>query len=164
MCPSLRQGGQTVPGLVDQVRGVPEQPGSGAFLYSISWWGESREEGTTRQEKLEGVRWRCYTEDFDVPRSEESLVSKQRHETHFRGRVQGVGFRWTVQRIANHFEVVGYVRNLADGRVQLVAEGEEEELARFGQAIEAEMSGFIAASAVMKMAAIDEFERFEIRY
>ncbi len=91
-------------------------------------------------------------------------MSKVRQEVHFRGRVQGVGFRWTVQRIANHFEVVGYVRNMPDGRVQLVAEGDEEELERFVGAIEAEMNRHIADVSVMKMAAIDEFSRFEIRY
>ena len=89
---------------------------------------------------------------------------KQRHEVHFRGRVQGVGFRWTVQRIANHFEIVGYVRNLPDGRVQLVAEGEDEELTRFVGAIESEMNRYIAETSVMKTAAIDEFENFDIRY
>ena len=91
-------------------------------------------------------------------------MSKQRQEVHFRGRVQGVGFRWTVQRIANHFEVVGYVRNLADGRVQLVAEGDPEELSRFLRAIEAEMGGFIADSSISTMGEIGEFKQFTIRY
>ena len=91
-------------------------------------------------------------------------MSKQRQEVHFRGRVQGVGFRWTVQRIANHFEVVGYVRNLSDGRVQLVTEGAPEELSRFLRAIEAEMGRFIADSSISTTGAIDEFRQFEIRY
>jgi acylphosphatase len=91
-------------------------------------------------------------------------MSNVRQEVHFRGRVQGVGFRWTVQRIANHFEVAGYVRNTPDGRVQLVAEGDELELQRFVRAIEVEMDRYIADVLVTKMAAIDEFSRFEIRY
>ena len=91
-------------------------------------------------------------------------MAKQRREVHFRGRVQGVGFRWTVQRIANHFEVLGYVKNLPDGRVQLVAEGGQEELDRFVLAIEAEMGGYIADRSVSTTAAIDEFDRFDIRY
>lgn len=91
-------------------------------------------------------------------------MSNQRQEVHFRGRVQGVGFRWTVQRIANHFSVVGYVKNLPDGRVQLVVEGMPEEISRFVGAIEAEMGAYISDRSVSTMAAIDEFERFQIRY
>lgn len=91
-------------------------------------------------------------------------MSKQRQEVHFRGRVQGVGFRWTVQRIANHFEVAGYVKNLPDGRVQLVAEGAADELSRFVRAIEAEMGCYIADHSISTTGAIDEFKRFEIRY
>lgn len=43
----------------------------------------------------------------------------------FSGTVQGVGFRFTTERIARHFEVTGYVRNRPDGKVELYAEGEE---------------------------------------
>ena len=49
----------------------------------------------------------------------------------FAGSVQGVGFRYTTERIARHFEVTGYVRNLPDGRVELFAEGEEQTLKDF---------------------------------
>lgn len=49
----------------------------------------------------------------------------------FQGRVQGVGFRATTADIAVNFAVVGHVRNMRDGSVELVAQGESEELARF---------------------------------
>ena len=91
-------------------------------------------------------------------------MSTVRQEVHFRGRVQGVGFRWTVQRIANHFEVVGYVRNLPDRQVQLVAEGDESELDRFIDAIRAEMNHYITEVAITEGPAIGEFDRFQIRY
>ena len=39
----------------------------------------------------------------------------------YTGRVQGVGFRYTAKRIANEFDVVGWVKNLPDGRVELQA-------------------------------------------
>ena len=42
------------------------------------------------------------------------------------GEVQGVGFRFFAQRIASRHQVVGYVRNLADGRVEVLAEGTPE--------------------------------------
>ena len=54
---------------------------------------------------------------------------------HFTGRVQGVGFRWTTERIAARFTVTGRVRNLVDGRVWLLAEGEKGEVGKFIQEI-----------------------------
>jgi acylphosphatase len=42
------------------------------------------------------------------------------------GEVQGVGFRYFTQRVAARHQVVGYVRNLDDGRVEVVAEGTPE--------------------------------------
>ena len=42
----------------------------------------------------------------------------------FSGRVQGVGFRFTAHRIALRYELTGFVRNLPDGTVEVVAEGE----------------------------------------
>jgi acylphosphatase len=63
----------------------------------------------------------------------------------YSGRVQGVGFRATVRRIACGYDVTGTVRNLPDGRVELVAEGMRAELKAFLEGItESELSGFIA--------------------
>jgi acylphosphatase len=50
---------------------------------------------------------------------------------YFEGKVQGVGFRATVKRIAKGFDVAGWVCNLPDGRVELFCQGEEEELEPF---------------------------------
>lgn len=52
----------------------------------------------------------------------------ERRSVWFSGRVQGVGFRYTARRLASGFDVVGTVRNLADGRVELIAEGEPREI------------------------------------
>ena len=49
----------------------------------------------------------------------------------YEGYVQGVGFRWTTKRIAQGYEVSGWVRNLADGRVELQVSGEDDEVAPF---------------------------------
>jgi acylphosphatase len=47
------------------------------------------------------------------------------------GEVQGVGFRYFTQRVAARHQVVGYVRNLADGRVEILAEGTPESVEGF---------------------------------
>ncbi|NPA13154.1 MAG: acylphosphatase [Aquificae bacterium] len=54
----------------------------------------------------------------------------------FAGTVQGVGFRYFVKNKADQFGVKGYVRNLPDGTVEVVAEGDEETLRKFFEAIE----------------------------
>ncbi|HVU24257.1 MAG TPA: acylphosphatase [Opitutus sp.] len=71
-------------------------------------------------------------------------MAEVHHETvFFAGRVQGVGFRYTVMQLAAGYEVTGYVRNLADGRVQLEAEGTADEIAAFVASIEERMHGYI---------------------
>jgi acylphosphatase len=53
----------------------------------------------------------------------------------FSGRVQGVGFRRTAERLSQSFQVHGFVRNLPDGRVELCAEGKDEEVDGFIQKV-----------------------------
>lgn len=57
-----------------------------------------------------------------------AMIEKQ---AFYAGRVQGVGFRFSTKQIATGFEVIGWVRNLPDGRVELQAKGEPEEVAEF---------------------------------
>jgi acylphosphatase len=54
---------------------------------------------------------------------------------YFAGRVQGVGFRFATKQIAKGFDVLGWVRNCDDGRVELQVMGEEEEVEAFLQEI-----------------------------
>jgi acylphosphatase len=62
-------------------------------------------------------------------------MSRRRVTVYYSGRVQGVGFRYTVKSLTPGYEVTGTVRNLSDGRVELVAEGAQDELEAFRQAI-----------------------------
>jgi acylphosphatase len=90
-------------------------------------------------------------------------ISHQRRQVHYRGQVQGVGFRYTARQIAQSFAVSGYVRNLPDGRVELVVEGDSAEIDRFVAQLESSMRGYINGTETRQFAATGEFESFEIR-
>lgn len=82
----------------------------------------------------------------------------------YEGRVQGVGFRYTARRIAAGFDVAGYVRNLADGRVELVASGDREEVEGYLEALrESELAGHIDQAAAADIDKPDGLRGFEIR-
>lgn len=81
----------------------------------------------------------------------------------YSGRVQGVGFRYTVKTVVSGFEVTGVVRNLADGRVELVAEGTREELNAFREAIrDSGLESFIQNEEVIWGEPANSFRGFEI--
>lgn len=66
-----------------------------------------------------------------------------RLEIHFTGHVQGVGFRWSTVQVSKEFEVAGWVRNLADGRVQLEVEGVASEVESFVAEVTRRMGDYI---------------------
>jgi acylphosphatase len=81
----------------------------------------------------------------------------------YSGRVQGVGFRYTVKTVVSGFEVTGIVRNLADGRVESIAEGRRDELNAFRQAIrESGLESFIDDEEVIWGEPANNFRGFEI--
>jgi len=92
-------------------------------------------------------------------------MALQRRRIYFSGRVQGVGFRATTNWLARGFDVAGYVRNLADGRVEALVEGEPGELDRFVDSIRDELGGFIQGlDATDEPAGDPPLEGFAIRY
>ncbi|HEY2712010.1 MAG TPA: acylphosphatase [Chthoniobacterales bacterium] len=83
----------------------------------------------------------------------------------FVGSVQGVGFRWTVKHIATGFEVIGWVRNLPDGRVELQATGEESEVRAFIEAIgQSELRAHIREQTEFTLPEPPRARGFEIRH
>ena len=66
-----------------------------------------------------------------------------RLRVYFSGQVQGVGMRATAGQLAPRFSVQGWVRNLPDGRVEILAEGKQADIENFLAAIGDEMSTYI---------------------
>jgi acylphosphatase len=66
-----------------------------------------------------------------------------RYTVHFTGHVQGVGFRYTCCQLAENCVVAGYVMNLPDRRVKLVAEGDKQELDALLKTIRQRMNQYI---------------------
>jgi acylphosphatase len=69
----------------------------------------------------------------------------------YSGRVQGVGFRFTAQELAEGLPVSGYVRNLPAGDVELVAEGAAKAVDEFVNLVSERMAGYIEHSTVEEM-------------
>ncbi len=90
-------------------------------------------------------------------------MRKQVH-IYYSGRVQGVGFRFTAQDIANDLEVLGWVKNLRDGRVELVAEAEEKILKDFLDRIDEYFSEYIRDKDIQWRQATGEFKEFGLEF
>jgi acylphosphatase len=90
-------------------------------------------------------------------------MKRERVTNFYSGRVQGVGFRYTVKTTATGFEVTGTVRNLDDGRVEMIAEGRKGELDEFLKAIrDSEVGRFIRNEQTSWSDAKNEYRGFEI--
>ncbi len=91
------------------------------------------------------------------------MVASVRIEAYFCGHVQGVGFRFTTVDIADRFPgIVGFVRNRADGRVEVVAEGPEDQVSGFIAAVEDAMGPYIRKVDKKQLPATGEFTHFTI--
>ncbi len=90
-------------------------------------------------------------------------MSQERRRVYYSGRVQGVGFRYTAHRLAQGFAVSGFVRNLDDGRVELLAEGDPAELDRFLGAIQGRFGGSIDDIQVERLPGEPSCRGFTIR-
>ena len=92
-----------------------------------------------------------------------------RYIVHFSGNVQGVGFRYTTVSLAAGEVVAGYVQNLPNGTVKMVAEGEADVLDRLITAVQEKMKGNIDDAQIDQGTATGEFGRpgidhLEVRY
>ncbi|HKB91679.1 MAG TPA: acylphosphatase [Opitutaceae bacterium] len=81
----------------------------------------------------------------------------------FSGHVQGVGFRYATLQVAKEFEIAGFVQNLADGRVEVQAEGRASEVNAFITALEEKMHGYIRKTERQAKKGPPTFSDFVIR-
>lgn len=82
----------------------------------------------------------------------------------FEGRVQGVGFRYTVKQLATGFDVLGNVKNLPEGTVELNLMGEEDEVAEFLNEIveESTLSHYIKTMQLAEIPLLENVKGFII--
>ena len=85
------------------------------------------------------------------------------YSTHYEGKVQGVGFRASVLGLARGYDVTGHVQNLSDGRVEIIAQGDPEEVEDFFQAIrESHLASHILAEQKNRVETEARFRGFKI--
>ena len=87
-----------------------------------------------------------------------------RKHIYYSGRVQGVGFRYTTARIAANYSVNGFVRNMMDGRVEIVVEGEKSNVQAFLDAVTGEMNGYIRDARIIDEPDAGKLTGFDIRF
>ncbi len=88
----------------------------------------------------------------------------QRRACYFSGRVQGIGFRYTAHNIALQHNVNGYVRNLPDGRVEMVVEGPDSEIDEVLTSLQGRLNGFIRHVDQEMQSPTGEYNQFYIKH
>ena len=110
----------------------------------------------------------CYAGTAFLPMKNENQrepVSRRRVAVRYDGHVQGVGFRFTVVRLASRLDLTGYVLNEYDGSVRLVAEGAEQILLDFLRAIRLSSLGrYLTGETASWSEATGEFDDFGVKF
>ncbi len=86
------------------------------------------------------------------------------YEVVFSGAVQGVGFRFSARNLAAKHKIKGWVMNLSDGRVKLLAEGSREDLDNFLHDLRDEFKRYIADYMFQEKEASGDYEDFQIKF
>lgn len=90
-------------------------------------------------------------------------MAMEQRIVHFSGMVQGVGFRYAACRVAGGFAVTGCVRNLPDGRVECLVEGQAGEIDAFLEALRRQMEGYISGEQQVSLPASGRYRVFGVR-
>ena len=89
--------------------------------------------------------------------------NKQAH-IYYVGTVQGVGFRYTTRSFAVELTLSGWVRNLADGRVEIMVEGTQDDIDKLCQRLEEQFEGHILNKTIEWNNATGKFGEFQVTH
>ena len=82
----------------------------------------------------------------------------------FTGHVQGVGFRFTAQRIASRHQLSGFVRNLPDGSVEMLAQGKADDVESCIEDIKADFAGYVRQTIIEDVPVNPAYKNFRIAF
>ena len=82
----------------------------------------------------------------------------------FVGRVQGVGFRFTAYTIANRYQLIGFVRNVPDGSVEMLAQANPEDIASCIEEIKDSFTGYIRETRIDEVSPNPKYTDFRITF
>lgn len=91
-------------------------------------------------------------------------MPEKRFHAFFSGRVQGVGFRFTAQSLANNLKISGWVRNTDDDRVEIVAQGRDKKLDDFLSQLNGYFGRYIKNVEIDWVEPLKENADFEIKF
>ena len=94
--------------------------------------------------------------------SKKTLTNKSLH-IYYSGSVQGVGFRYTAERLALSLKLTGWVKNLPDGRVEIICEGERSDIETFLQRLSDIFKIYIKDADMEWGRASGDFDTFDVR-
>jgi len=86
----------------------------------------------------------------------------QQVHIHYSGKVQGIGFRQTVRSFSKELGLTGWVKNLKDGRVEIIAEGEPAKLDRLQKLLKEQFEIYIVHADVRIQKAQGKFQEFSV--
>ena len=82
----------------------------------------------------------------------------------FIGRVQGVGFRYTAHRIAHRHQLTGFVRNLPDGTVEMLAQGPDQDIDDCIQDIKEYFGDYLRETRIQEIPTDPKYMDFRIAF
>lgn len=92
-------------------------------------------------------------------------MAAKRIHVFYAGNVQGVGFRYTAQDIAMSLGLKGWVKNLMDGRVEVVIEGREKDLKEFlDKILKGQLGRYIKDTELLWEKPTMEFDNFDVAF
>ena len=91
-------------------------------------------------------------------------MKRMRKKINYKGRVQGVGFRWNTEKAVESFDVAGYVKNLPNGSVELLLEGCSGEVLKAEHSVEVRMRGYWTEKESEELPGDYHWQEFKIHY